>query len=78
MAKMSVEINVGVEPVARLSKEGRPYAGVNVVGNHRPGYLPLTAAKTLYACAKEKDFVAILGAAIRDAEAEFAKLKPTA
>ena len=73
---MTVEINVGVEPVARRAKDsGNPYAGVNVNGNHRPGYLPLAAAKTLLACAREKGFTEALANAIREAEAGLAKLK---
>lgn len=77
VAKIMVEMTVGVESVARIAKaSGLPYAGVNVCGNHRPGYLPLAAARTLLALVKDgASFTADLGAAINKAEKDFASLK---
>jgi hypothetical protein len=70
MATMNVEINVGVEPVARVSKStGKPYRGVQITGYHRPGYLPLAAAKTLLGLVSDKAFAADLAACIAKATA---------
>jgi hypothetical protein len=68
MAKMTVEINVGVEPVARTAKAGYTYRGININGYHKPGFLGLGAAKTLLTLISDKGFPQVLAQAIAAAE----------